>query len=195
MGFIIHDKNNYITTTSEGYKITNNISEAHKWPKIKSANNVVKDLSKNRNFKKYNLVVDYIDNNECLVEKAGYEEYNSKVLEKVIELINYVTDLEKRKCIIIEEIRNTDLEVCDLNHAAEFFVLNASKGYYIYKQMHEVQIKRRMLKDELKSIEFLQSAIDINAIRDAKRSIENLQNKKYKPRINEDLFKMLSNKK
>ena len=81
------------------------------------------------------------------------------------------------------------MEIVDIEHAAEFYNLNASQGYKLYRLLHDSRVKRRGVKDELQKINFaLGSSIGNLDLENLERSILGLDNRKYTPRINKELF-------
>ena len=77
----------------------------------------------------------------------------------------------------------------DIEHAAEFYNLNASQGYKLYKLLHDSRIKRRELKDELEKINLsLGTSIRSANMENLERSIIGLEHRQYTPRINKELF-------
>lgn len=60
------------------------------------------------------------------------------------------SDVVTYKDEIYKQLTDVELELCDCEHACEFFRYNASKGYKLYSMIRDRRIKRRYLKNEYK---------------------------------------------
>lgn len=49
-----------------------------------------------------------------------------------------------------KELAKVEAELCDIEHAIEFFNYNASDGYKMYKMLHDCRVRRREIKDDLR---------------------------------------------
>ena len=79
----------------------------------------------------------------------------------------------------------------DIEHAAEFYNLNASQGYKLYKLLHDARNRRREYKNELEKINLsLGTSIRSINMENLQRSILGLDGKQYAPRINKELFRV-----
>lgn len=97
----------------------------------------------------------------------------------------YMNRLENRKQELLKELSNVDLMISDLEHYAEFYKLNASDGYNLYKMIHNVTVRRREIKNEFEEINSMK-----NYLKSVKTFHDELhKNRKYRPRILKDLFK------
>ena len=86
-------------------------------------------------------------------------------------------------------IHTIELDIVDIEHAAEFYTLNASQGYKLYKMLHDTRIKRRDYKDELQKIEStLGTSIRSANMNNLEKSILGLEHRQYTPRVNKELF-------
>lgn len=170
-----------------GFSIVRDVNNATKWKSVSKANNVCSTLCKR--YKELNLKVKFISKENDYNIPARPIELDYDISEKVKEISTLVKQLESRRLYLIEEIHNIELDIVDIEHAAEFYNLNAAQGYKIYKMLHDDRINRRKLKQELKSIElFLGTTLKSNNIDNLERSIEGLNNLKYTPRVNKELF-------
>lgn len=89
----------------------------------------------------------------------------------------------------MEMVHNIDLEIVDIEHAAEFYTLNASQGYKLYKMLHDTRIQRRSYKDELEKINLsLGTSIRSANMENLEKSIVGMEHRKYEPRVNKELF-------
>ena len=190
MPYIICNNDNYLFQDSTGFFIINDFNQATKWKKIQTANNVCEHINRSKRFHNFHLKVKYVsqENKEMNLPAKPIElEYD--ILDKVKEISIFTKQIEERRLYLIEEIHKIDLEIVDIEHAAEFYNLNASQGYKLYKLLHDSRIERRKLKDELQKIELsLGTSIRSTNIENLERSIIGLDNRKYEPRINKELF-------
>lgn len=197
MSYIICNENNYLLQTDAGFSIVNDINNATKWNDFSKANNVCKNMHANKKMKKYHLEV------KCIYKEEQYPtqepeiptpvvrpiELDYDILDKIKEISIFTKQLEERKLYLIEQIKIVDLEIVDIEHAAEFYNLNASQGYKLYKLLHESRIRRREFKDELQKIGYiLGTSMRSSEIQNLENSIAGLDNRQYTPRVLKELF-------
>lgn len=97
--------------------------------------------------------------------------------------------LVKRKKILELELLEIEREITDIYHAIEFYNLDASNGYKIYKMMQERLIRRRQNKDESLKIDYIMSGgIKGLTNKQTRKHFEALKNRKYQPRALKELF-------
>lgn len=58
-------------------------------------------------------------------------------------------ELLKYKNLLNNELSNIEAELCDCEHACEFFKLSAAKGYKLYAMIRERRVKRRYIKKRI----------------------------------------------
>ena len=98
-------------------------------------------------------------------------------------------ELEDRKNLLLEKSSTLDKKVCDIMHCAEFYELDACKGYKLYRILHETRIERRKVKNELEGIFGILRSVSVKNIESATKSFENAyRDKKYAPRVVDELF-------
>lgn len=188
---ICDDNNNYVCCTKGNrFSATTDINKAVKYIKLQTAKNVCENNGRSKALKQFNWSVKYItQENKIVNEPAEPLELDFNILDKVKEISSFTRKLENRRLYLIEEMHKIDLEIVDIEHAAEFYNLNASQGYKLYKLLHDARIKRRGLKDELQKIELaLGTAMKSSNMENLEKSIAGLNNRKYTPRINKELF-------
>lgn len=190
MSYIICNDDNYLLQTPKGYSITNNMECATKWKKNSSAKNVCATVNGSKKFQAYQLEVKYITQENHITNPPAIEtELKYDILEKVKEISEFTKNIEERRLYLMEKIHEADLDIVDIEHAAEFYSLNASQGYKLYKMLHDIRRKRREYKDELEKINLsLGTSIRSKNMENLERSIIGLNNRKYEPRINRALF-------
>ena len=116
--------------------------------------------------------------------ELGYD-----ILDKIKEISTFTKEIEDRRLYLMDQLHTIDLEIVDIEHAAEFYILNAAQGYKIYKMLHDAMVKRREYKDELQKINStLGTSVKSNNMKNLEKSITGLENRKYTPRVNKELF-------
>ena len=195
MAYVIYNSgicnnDNYIRQDMDGYSIVEDIDNATKWKNIQKANNVCKNVNKSQKIQGNHFEVRYVvQENKMISPPAKPIELDYDILDKVKDILLATKQMEERKMYLAEEIQKVDLEIVDIEHAAEFYDLNASQGYKLYKLLRDNRIKRRELKDELEKINlFLGTSIKSANMENLERSILGLDNRQYTPRINKELF-------
>lgn len=192
MSYIIcDDKKNYITRSSSNrFSITTDIKKATQYVTVRKAENVITNNCKSPLLRGHNWEAKYITEEDTIIDKPIVEStLNFDILEKVNELNDIIGQMEIRRGHLIGELQKIDLEIVDIEHAAEFYNLNASQGYKLYKLLHDSRLKRRTIKDELQKINsFLGTPMKSNDMENLRKSILGLDNRKYTPRINKELF-------
>ena len=109
--------------------------------------------------------------------------------EKIFEIQNFFRSICRQKEVAEQKITEAEKEIFDIEHAAEFYLMNASQGYNLYKMLHEARIKRRKYKDQLQNIEYIISGgMDGLIIGSTHKRICGMDERQYKPRILDSLF-------
>lgn len=192
MPYIICNNDNYLAQDiKNGFSIVHSEEEAFKWQKIDKANNVCKKYCQtNKQVKKYHLEVKYVSQeNKVLNPVAKPIELGYDILDKVKEISTFTKEIEERRLYLMEMVHNIDLEIVDIEHAAEFYILNASQGYKLYKMLHDARIQRRSYKDELEKINLLLgTSIRSTNMENLHKSIVRMEHRQYTPRVNKELF-------
>lgn len=76
------------------------------------------------------------------------EDLFSDIEKATMILREIITDAPKMLESNLEEIKNLDLEIVDIEHVLELKPFNASKGYSYARQISEARKRRRVLKDQ-----------------------------------------------
>ena len=87
-----------------------------------------------------------------------------------------------------DDVRQCDQITQDLLHKVEFSSLNAADGYKIYKQLHEVRIRRRKAKDSCYILNALHSSGLLKSVEVLQRTFESMEGRVYEPRVLKELF-------
>ena len=133
-----------------------------------------------------------LDEDNTITEKKVIEltdNANYEILEKIKEFEAYINRLGVNRDNLSFELSKIDGEIEDLLHAAEFFNLNASEGYKLYKMLHDKRVKRRKIKDYIEIVDYIKK---INgkefAENKGSKSILGMLTRNYKPRVLNELF-------
>lgn len=190
MPYVIYGEGKYLTHDHKcNYSVVDSLEMAKKWDTIVKVNNVLKHQGKK--FKnKYNMEVKYVSQENKIINPIATPiELEYDILDKVKQIHNFSKNIEKRRLYLINMIHTADLAIVDIEHAAEFYNLNASQGYKLYKMLHNERVKRREYKDELQKIDLiLGTAIRSEYIEKLENSIVGMDNRRYEPRVNKELF-------
>ena len=125
-------------------------------------------------------------------------EVNVYEFNDMLKQVNtFMTDLPRRIQQVKMEINYYQEELQDLEHYIEFTNLSASQGYKIAKEIKDVRMKRRELKNELEYLEIIEKRMK-NALRHQdgisqvtdgiSRTKERISTRTYTPRVRKDLF-------
>ena len=147
-------------------------------------------MKRSQKYKDYMFEVKFVSSNNEIISCADdVNELHFNILDKIKDISEFAQQLEKRKSCLNSMLSKIDLEIVDIEHAAEFYELNAAQGYKIYKLLHDARIKRRAIKNELEEISLcLGTNIQSINLTNIEKSIIGLSNRKYTPRINKELF-------
>lgn len=189
MEYIICNNDDYLACDlNMKYSIVHCAKDAYKWKSIDKAYNALHHIPKKYN--QYHFKVESVTENDTIIDpiKNPYT-LNYKIIDKVKEISIFIKEIEERKVYLEKIICITELEIIDIEHAAEFYDLNASQGYKLYRMLHEVRKKRRTYKDELQQIELiLGTEITESNFNDLEKRITGMDYRTYVPRVNKKLF-------
>ena len=111
------------------------------------------------------------------IEKT-FNEASTKICE-FAKFIEELHGLEENLSIALSKV---DLERCDMEHAIELGKFNACEGYKMMAQMQEILRRRRIIKDALYIMPY------INGIHDSiKAPVEHLETRTYNLRVLKEL--------
>ncbi len=98
------------------------------------------------------------------------------------EILDYKDFLQK-------EQSKVELELCDIEHAIEFYSLNACDGYKMYKLFHDCRIRRREIKNDLRRINsVLGMTYEQIAAGGIEKAFDEVDTQTYHPRVLPELF-------
>lgn len=190
MAYIICNNDNYLKRDKKNHlSVVRNMQEATKWDTVTKANNM-RTINAKKLCQHYNLQVKYVSQeNKATNPVAKPIELGYDILDKVKEISVFTKEIEERRLYLMEMVHHVDLEIVDIEHAAEFYTLNASQGYKLYKMLHDARIRRRTYKDELQKIDLsLGTSIRSTNMENLEKSIIGMEHRKYEPRVNKELF-------
>lgn len=218
MLYVICDssKGKYLTVNSTGISVTTNIEKATKWKVAESAQNLLLSLKKAKKTKIHQLfnykiksieektvsleetkqksqevslpVVSIVSKNkESIVVCENIEQSVEKKLTDILHFIEGLNvkqkDLEAKQSVI-------DLELTDILHKIELSPnMNACQGYQMYKAIREITQHRRKIKNELELVKYIMDQeFDFSDTQKIKSKLHSIHNRKYVPRIHNELF-------
>ena len=190
MPYIICNNDNYLHRNKNNHlSIVHTMEDATTWSDAQKADNICIFNAKEL-VQKYGLEVKYVSQeNKVVNPPAKPIELEYDILDKVKEISEFTKQIEERRLYLMEMIHTVDLEIVDIEHAAEFYNLNASQGYKLYKLLHDARNRRREYKNELEKINLsLGTSIRSTNMENLQRGILGLDNRQYTPRINKELF-------
>ncbi|MCD7784682.1 MAG: hypothetical protein LUH18_03755 [Oscillospiraceae bacterium] len=98
------------------------------------------------------------------------------------EILDYKDFLQK-------EQSKVELELCDIEHAIEFYSLNACDGYKMYKLFHDCRVRRREIKNDLRRINsILGMTYEQIAAGGIEKAFDEVDAQTYHPRVLPELF-------
>lgn len=173
------------------YSFVRSIELATKWDKKRTVANIINALGKG--YAQYSFeaksTVDLASaelSDFDVSEELGYD-----IMEKIGEIKKYVMQAEARREQLQMEMSEIDLKIVDIEHAAEFYDLNAAQGYKLYKMLHNARIKRRRIKNEMEKLShFLNTRLNTDDLLHLQSSINGMKNRQYTPRVNNELFEV-----
>jgi hypothetical protein len=190
--YVITDGKFYISSKS-GIHTVNNIKDASKM-ELDKAKNVLKSIPKS--LKRLGWKVEPLVEEDKIqmfhtIDK-NMEEFTGltdNILEKMMDVEVYVSNLKKYMGLLDSELDRTQLEIIDIEHAAEFFDLDLYKGWKLYKMLQEARKRRRKFKDEKAKIEYILNSNFVDCTNNAiSNYIKSLDNRQYTPRVLNELF-------
>lgn len=193
--FVITDgDNNYvrINTATGEFEIVNLISRATEFTETKAKNTIKNNLKnhvlyKRRTWRPFEII-ETVKTKEALFP---YEDVDGNKLKDSIVYLQKVLGLANSNASqLSEKLSAVDREQTDILHFIENSRLNAAQWCSIGKQLQEVRVRRRNIKNQLRFNQ-LASQLSKDSIwsGDVVKNIEAVQLGVYTPRILTDLFK------
>lgn len=115
-------------------------------------------------------------------EDFNWEKVRCDITTSFSEIIAYKERLTDR-------LNQIEAELCDCEHACEFFKCDASHGYKLYAMIRERRIKRRYYKDELwRANAVLNMSYSDIAAGGIESAFKEINEQAYEPRVLKELF-------
>lgn len=123
-------------------------------------------------------------------DKSALQDKNiTRWIDRVSDVNGLVDDMKKRIEDLNNELSLIDKETVDIEHYIEFGQLNACQGYKVSKMLQDRFRQRRKIKDELVVItKILGLKVGEISKSEVEKSIMSLDDRKYRPRVLEELF-------
>ena len=101
----------------------------------------------------------------------------------------FIQTIHSQRSVLVKAQKRAELEVEDVEHAAEFYNLDASHGYQLYKMLHDARVRRRKCKNAVAWIDYiLEQAPDRFIGNDPSPRIAGTRSRDYAPRALPALF-------
>lgn len=191
MEYLITNGNLYVGGNKNSSRtLTTNIDNACVYSTKVKAENELENAIRSKNGWSLAVNDEWFVKGKQDIEMAKPIELDFDFHKEISELQDKVIQLEQRKEYLKYLMSKYDREISDIQHCAEFYNLNASQGYKLYKMLHNVTNKRREVKNEFNSIcMILSSKITSAEIDNINKSIYGIyNNRQYSNRVFDDLF-------
>lgn len=191
MEYLITNGNLYVGGDKNGTRtLTTNTNNACVYSTKAKAENELENAVRSKNGWSLAVNDEWFIKGKQDIETTKPIELDFDFHKEIIELQDKISQLEQRKEYLKYLMSKYDKEITDIEHCAEFYNLNASQGYKLYKMLHNVTNKRREVKNEFNSIcMILSSKITSAEINNVNKSIYGIyNNQKYSNRVFDDLF-------
>ena len=124
-------------------------------------------------------------NSETVAHSEGIERWK----DKINTLNGLVEEALQRKDELGKQLSEVDQELSDIAHYIEFCNLNAAQGYKAYKMIKDRRIRRRSIKNELELVKAILDGKICGSLKgEMDNIVNNIENKKYEPKILQELF-------
>ncbi len=181
----------YIQQDERGVSTVANPDLALKFTERNKAENFYANLAKS--FKNIGYTVKEANFGERLTG-INFDEYlDENCLDNIKEDIAEIQTLLRKVLRMREhaqaEQSRADAALLDIEHAAEFYSLNAAQGYRLYRLLHETRVERRRRKDQIAVCNIIiDGGFDGLVDGTTLKRIAGMDTREYKPRILEELF-------
>lgn len=123
-------------------------------------------------------------------DENEYDKYIEDLKTEISSISSYFKHIIDDKDSLLSQLSNVDSKISDVMHYIEFYKFSASEGYMLCKMIQELRDERRIIKNKIDIIEIFKTQ-NGNTMASGKtlELINNVDNKKYKPRVLKYLFK------
>lgn len=131
-----------------------------------------------------------VNNNSNNKINSSYTKVDiDELKENINSLSDKLTTLKGNKDWLIDMESEVDKEISDIMHFIEFYSFSASEGYKLCKAIKDLRLRRRKIKNELQLIDIVNvHTLNNVALGQTNKAITGLDNKKYAPRVLQELF-------
>lgn len=181
----------YIQQDERGVSTVANSELALKFSERNKAENFYANLAKS--FKNIGYAVQEATDRERYTD-IDFDEYlDESCLDDIKTSVLNIQTLLRKVFRMREhaqaELARADAALLDIEHAAEFYALNAAQGYRLYRMLHETRVERRKRKDQIAICNIIidsgfEGLMDGTTL----KRIAGMDRREYKPRILEELF-------
>lgn len=189
MLWIISNGKSYVEIIGNNQMITTAyIDRAHTFNNKKTAEKYCSLLPKAMKNLKYKVI--FIsnpnpENPDLQLELLTPEFY----LTRLKNFSDFIHTIQCQRETLVTGQRKAELEIEDIEHAAEFYNLDASHGYQLYKLLHDARVRRRKCKNAIAWIDYiLEQAPDRFIENDPSPRIAGTRSRDYAPRALPALF-------
>lgn len=110
-------------------------------------------------------------------------------LTRLKNFSDFIHTIQCQRETLVTGQRKAELEIEDIEHAAEFYNLDASHGYQLYKLLHDARVRRRKCKNAIAWIDFiLEQRPERFVENDPSARIAGTRSRDYAPRALPELF-------
>lgn len=194
--YIITNNKVYIAHKEDKSAYTTNCLEyATQWDNKIKCENALNTLPKS--FKNLKFKVEPINTTPNELHEGQVEDVIDPITNINTEIDEIISSIEQGFKLLSDysetvnsKFSNIDKEISDIEHAAEFFNLNASEGFMIYKMLQRARQERRKIKDDMTKLKIISNA-NLDSWMDGKisRNIKSrFNNRTYTPRVLKELF-------
>ena len=126
-----------------------------------------------------------LENADLRLELLNAEFY----LQHLKDFRKFIQTIHSQRDVLVSTLKKAELEVEDIEHAAEFYNLDASHGYQLYKMLHDARVRRRKCKNAIAWIDYiLEQAPERFIENDPSPRIVGTRSRDYAPRALPALF-------
>ena len=122
------------------------------------------------------------DIRKSLKHQIKWDEVSETLRQCYSDIFAYRAELQ-------DALVRVESELCDCEHACEFFRFDAAKGYRLYRMIRSCRINRRFVKDELRRVN---AVIETSAVDAAsgclQKTMRDIDTQVYTPRVLKELF-------
>ena len=155
MPWIISNGKSYVEIIGNNQMITTAyIDRAHTFNNKKTAEkycSLLPKAMKNLKYKAIFISNPNPENPDLQLELLTPEFY----LTRLKNFSDFIHTIQCQRETLVTGQRKAELEIEDIEHAAEFYNLDASHGYQLYKLLHDARVRRRKCKNAIAWIDFI----------------------------------------